>query len=143
MFAGRFLRGIDGNHRIVLPPKWRPKPDEDRELFVVPTVGRASLTVMPPEGIQRIYEKLDSLKLGDAERWDFIRLYGSQMESTRCDGQGRMTLSREHIQHAGLDGEVLLVGLINQFEIWDPRRFAELEEMRRPGFEETARQLGI
>ena len=142
-FAGRFLRGMDDNHRIILPAKWRNRSGSELELYVVPTVARASLTVMPPEGVDRLNEKLDTLGLGDAERWDFIRHYASQMEATRCDGQGRMTLSREHIQHAGLDGEVLLVGMIARFEIWKPKTYEAFDRERRGTFEQTALRLGF
>ena len=143
LFAGKSLRGMDGNNRIILPAKWRNRSGGDLDLYVVPTVGRSSLTVMPPEGVDRLYEKLDTLKLGDAERWDFIRLYTSEMEPTRCDGQGRMTLSREHIQYAGLDGEALLVGMISRFEIWRPDRYETFDREHRSGFEQTALRLGI
>lgn len=142
-FTGRSLRGMDENHRIILPAKWRDRSRREVVLYVGPTVARPSLTVLPADAVDRLYEKLDTLGLGDAERWDFIRHYASEIEATRCDGQGRMTLTREHIQHAGLDGEVLLVGMIARFEIWNPKTYEAFYRERRSTVEQTALRLGF
>lgn len=143
LFAGKALRGLDGNNRIILPAKWRDRSGKGQDLYVVPTVARSSLTVLPVDGVQRLYDKLDGLTIGDAERWDFIRLFASEMEPTRCDAQGRMTLDREHVLYAGLDGDALLVGMISRFEIWNPQAYADFDKDSRPGFQETAVRLGI
>jgi len=46
------------------------------------------------------------------------------------DDQGRVTLTQELIEFAGLSERVLFVGLDKKFEIWDPERFERVREER-------------
>jgi MraZ protein len=59
------------------------------------------------------------------EREQFsVALYGTS-ETLKVDGEGRVVLSEELKNHAGIADTVAFVGLGHKFQIWEPSRFRE------------------
>jgi MraZ protein len=57
------------------------------------------------------------------------RRFFSHSESTDLDSAGRVRLSRQLIEHAGLDGRCIVTGMGDRLEIWGPDEwYAEDEE---------------
>jgi MraZ protein len=63
----------------------------------------------------------------DAEGWRRVYL-GSAMD-VDIDAGSRVLLSPELRAWAGLDKDLMLVGMGNRMEIWDRKRYAALEDM--------------
>lgn len=71
------------------------------------------------------------LKVGNASRKlrDFRRLVIGSAEELSLDKQGRVLLSQAHRAYAKLDKEVLLIGQLQKFEIWNSGQFTtDIEE---------------
>ena len=49
----------------------------------------------------------------------FRRMFVGRSVQLDMDKQGRILLPGKHREYAGLSSQVVLVGLINKFEIWD------------------------
>ena len=47
-------------------------------------------------------------------------------EDQSFDAQGRIRLSRAHVEYAGLEHDAVVVGQGDKFEIWDQARFKAL-----------------
>lgn len=99
------------------------------------------------ERFDRAFGEEDLFGLDDGES-DFRRfVYGSALD-LQLDGNGRLLLSADLREHAGIDKEVYWVGLGPMLELWDPehlraRLSAEQagrirERMRRARGEEDA-----
>lgn len=58
----------------------------------------------------------------------FRRLFIGGAEEQSLDAQGRIRLSQEHREYAQLDKEIIILGLINRFEIWNPALFKQSTE---------------
>lgn len=43
------------------------------------------------------------------------------------DKQGRIILTPSLIEYAGLDKELLIIGMVNKMEIWNPDRLKEVD----------------
>ena len=70
-------------------------------------------------------------------------LLGNATEG-EMDKTGRINLSQHLLQYAGLDKQIMLVGKLNRFEIWDANTWsaqisADVETERAGGFELTER----
>lgn len=50
----------------------------------------------------------------------FRRLFIGGAEVQALDAQGRVRLSQDHREYARLDKDVVVLGLINRFELWNP-----------------------
>jgi MraZ protein len=44
------------------------------------------------------------------------------------DAAGRLRVNDELLKHAGLTGQVMLVGALERFELWEPEQWKQLEE---------------
>lgn len=51
----------------------------------------------------------------------FRRLFLGGAEVQEADAQGRIRLSQDHREYARLEKDVVLMGLVNRFEIWNPQ----------------------
>lgn len=91
---------FDGNLRIFPQPVWAQKQDAFDALF-----HRKDIFAL---------DELDS----DLRRF----LYGMALDLP-IDGQGRVLLSQDLREHAGLGKEIYWVSVGNMLEIWSPERF--------------------
>ena len=73
----------------------------------------------------------------------FRRLVLGGAEMMPIDSQGRVRLSREHMNYAKIDKDVLVVGIGPRFEIWAPELFASNIEQNFDDVAEAISDTGI
>lgn len=124
-FRGRLHRSPDPKGRLVLPPEFR------EVLISRSSEGRAVLTTyddcivgFPLPDWEEFEDKMNRIKNPPRSVRDFRRLVLGGAEEMALDGHGRVRLSREHMQYAGIEREATLVGQGPRFEIWSPARLA-------------------
>ena len=72
----------------------------------------------------------------------FQRLFFSMSSSVvTCDKQGRIIIPQQHKDYAGLERDVIIVGVMDKIEIWDLQRWNEFEEDNSQNFENDAEDL--
>ncbi len=130
-FAGEFRHSLDIKNRITIPSAWRKGEDEAEveEFFVIPDRSNDFLLAMPPEdfrGVRKIVN--DNAALSAPERQNYIRHFYGKARQCVLDRQGRLVLPEEHCRQAALKEQVLLVGVHNKFEIWNPEAYAKTQE---------------
>ena len=133
MFRGRFYHTIDPKGRLSIPSKFRDALEEEygeKRLVVVP--NDHCLEVRPFREWERIEEKVKALPQMDPEVQKFNRLYISLAVDVALDAQGRIQLTPEYRQQAALAKDVVLVGGVGKFEIWNRERFEEYERTNQP-----------
>lgn len=71
------------------------------------------------------------------------RVYRSFIRSTvryatpaKMDKQGRIQISPALRDFAGLDSEVIIIGVVNKIEIWNPEKLKEMESSMPPTVQE-------
>ena len=120
-----YRHGLDPKRRRQVPSKWRSEKGGD-ELTVVIwrqyNVG-ACLRVLPPAEWARLRQTISSLPTGDPHKAALRHLVGSDSEQVVLDSAGRLLLPERMAQAAGLDGEVVMIGLLDYFEVWNPDRY--------------------
>ena len=68
----------------------------------------------------------------DPEVQKFNRLYISRAMDAALDGQGRIQIVPEYRERAGLTKDVVLVGGVRKFEIWNRERWEEYDRTNQP-----------
>lgn len=124
-FRGRSLRNTDPKGRLMLPPEFR-------EILlsrgggggVVLTTYDGCVVGFPLPDWEEFEEKINHIKNPARNVRDFRRLVIGGAEAMEVDAQGRVRLSREHMQYAGIEREAMLVGQGPRFEVWSPERLA-------------------
>jgi MraZ protein len=142
VFVGTFRHTVDEKKRLAIPAKWRAAAKGAQEFYVLPH-PQEHLIVLPEGAMDKMLERVDDISIGEYKRRNTLRLITGDAHGTPCDSQGRITLTSELMKRAGIESEVVLVGVLKGFEIWSPRKFDEAMQSASTDFAESAKELGI
>ena len=120
---------MDEKRRVQIPAKWRPEED-GVELTVIlwpKHQAGACLRVLPPAEMAKMKADIDAMPNGDPNKVVLKRFIGSESVQVALDKAGRICLPDEMARAAGLKDEVVLVGLLDRFEIWNPGRYENVK----------------
>jgi MraZ protein len=141
-FVGTDTYAIDHKGRIALPA-WVRRAGGARPLtrFFVNRGFDGCLDLYSPDGWERLMARLRKTRMSDPQGRAFRRAFMVDAKAVSVDAQGRVTLPPALIRLAALDREVVLQGVEDHVEIWNPERHREKVERLRetPGeFESLA-----
>lgn len=122
-----YKHGVDEKRRVQIPAKWRPE-EQGTELTVIAWPKHQAgtcLRVLPPVQMARLMAEIDAMASGDASKVVLKRIIGTGSVQVTLDKGGRICLPEEMARDAGIkEGEdVMLVGLLDRFEIWNLERY--------------------
>lgn len=120
--------GVDEKRRVQIPAKWRPaKPGTELTLVVWPKDREGPcLRVLPPQQMAKLLSDINAMPNGELSKVVLKRYLGGQSVQATLDKSGRICLPEEMTRAAGISDTVVLVGLIDKFEIWSPERYAKV-----------------
>jgi MraZ protein len=121
MFRGANAINLDSKGRMTIPTRYRASLLDDCNGQLVCTIDtqQSCLLLYPLPEWEEIELKLSRLSsMNPHERRLQRLLLGYAMEG-EMDGNGRLLLAPPLRQHAKLDKQIMLVGQLNKFEIWD------------------------
>ncbi len=90
------------------------------EIKVVITTYDSCLVAYPWLDWLKLEEQFTRIANPSSSVRAFRRLFIGGAEEQIIDAQGRIRLSQEHREYAKLDKEIIILGLTNRFEIWNP-----------------------
>lgn len=122
MFMSEYSHSIDAKGRVIVPAKFR---EELGETFVVTQGLDGCLFVFPNEEWKNFEEKLKTLPMANKDARKFVRFFLAGAALAEVDKQGRILLPAVLRQFAGLEKDVVLVGVGSRVEIWDKKRWEE------------------
>ncbi len=135
-FRGRSIHRLDAKGRLRIPSKYREVLKNHYTDALVITLLEGCLVAYPPEVWEKIEDKTESLSDVDPKHRAFMRLFISAAEECEFDNKGRILLSPFQRSKAGLNSEVLLVGVLKGFEIWDTAAWESHDEWNRSHYKE-------
>lgn len=121
MFRGATTVNLDGKGRLAIPTRYRDSLLDECEGQLVCTIDlhQPCLLLYPLPEWEKIEQKLSRLSsMNPAERRVQRLLLGHASEC-QMDSTGRLLVATTLRQHASLVKEVMLVGQLNKFELWD------------------------
>ena len=123
MFFGEYEHAIDEKSRLTLPARFR---DGLAEGVVIGKGIDANLDVYSKESwTSRVEERLAGLDPFSRETRDLQRFFFSGVVDAKPDKQGRVLVPPKLAERAGLDREVVVVGVYDHLEVWDRKVWAE------------------
>ena len=146
MFRGRSIHTLDAKGRIRIPTRFRDilkTRYEDR--FVITNLDRC-LVAYPLQEWEIIEEKLGSLSLVRQDVKAFQRFFISGATECNFDKQGRVLIPQTLREHASLEREVVLAGMLRSFEIWSKDYWDQEIKSAHDNFSQittTLAELGI
>ncbi len=139
LLTGNYRRTLDEKLRVSMPKQLRDQLS-DSSLFLTPGTDRA-LVVYTGEVLDQIGQALGNLSPAAPEARAFSRLFYAQAQPGEMDKQGRLRVPPELARLAGLDGEVVVVGLRDHIEIWDAQAWERFLNETQPTYDDLAERV--
>ena len=135
---GEFNHSIDAKGRLIIPSKFRDILGED---FVI-TKGLDGCLFLYPNNEWKIFQqKLRTLPFTNDVARVFTRFFFGSAVLGNLDKQGRVSLSSALIRFAGIQKEVVLVGVLDRVEIWDKATWDQNNADVEANMNEITRQM--
>ena len=138
MFMGEYLHTIDDKGRITIPAKFR---EDLGERFKVTKGLDNCLFVFPQSEWLNFEEKLKTLPISRPEARKFVRSFYACAAECEIDKQGRILLPAPLKQHARLEKDAVVVGVMNRVEIWSQSLWEDYSIDAEENYSEAAQSL--
>jgi MraZ protein len=139
LLTGTHPRTLDEKKRLTLPKRVREQLGEVAQLFVAPGPDQ-TLWLFTRDELERLSAKLDETPATDGDARVFRRLFFAQMEEIDLDKAGRILMPDRLIELAGLQHDVVLLGVRDHLEIWPAARWQPFLDEHGPRFDKIAEQ---
>jgi MraZ protein len=125
-FMGPFDHVLDDKGRTSLPRSFRTTLEQDERPAYL-TAKPLCLAIYPYAEFHRLRREYAELHIDSRERLERLHLGNAQPVS--LDRQGRILIPPALRRHAGLQRDILFLGLGARIEIWDRARYsAEMQQ---------------
>mgnify|MGYP001024996665 FL=1 len=125
-FTGEYDCKLDAKGRLALPAKVKSAlPDVSTQELVLRRGFESCLVLYPMIEYKKIINRVRSLSEFNEEYRRFQRSFFRGNTEVELDGSGRINIPNRMMTYAALEKEVVLVGLGNRVEIWNPDLYEE------------------
>ena len=141
-FKGSYEYSVDKKGRINIPSRLRKYVSaEANDTFVVTRGYERCLFVYPLDEWNRLEQSIRQLSATDPRHRFFMRTLLERATETQLDGQSRVTIPRELLQFAGIENEVLILGVLEHIEVWNPIVYQEYLKAQAESYESVAQAV--
>lgn len=143
VFVSSARHSLDPKKRLTIPSEWRDQVVNPASLYVLPDIHHKCLCVFPAAEMMHRIQSLRQHGVTDKKARFFARVLGSQSELVTWDSQGRIRIKDDLLGFAQLVDQVLLVGVFDHFELWNPDVFREESAMDGDSLRDAAQYVGF
>lgn len=145
-FVGQYQTTMDNKGRFALPAKLRAVVGPDKKSLLegelTITKGLEGCLSLYPKGEwQKIQGRLSSLNFTKKDFRFFSRRFYSSAGIVSPDKNGRILIPAHLIQEGKLNKDLLVIGVNDWIEIWDPIRYQFYLEQYSGSYEDVAERL--
>ncbi|GLK18808.1 MULTISPECIES: division/cell wall cluster transcriptional repressor MraZ [Herbiconiux] len=138
MFLGTYEPKLDDKGRIILPAKFR---DELAGGMVVTRGQENCLYVFSTREFENLHEKIRQAPVTSKQARDYQRVFLSGASAETPDKQHRVTIPAPLRSYAGLDRDLVVIGVGSRAEIWDATAWATYLEAQEAAFSDTDEEV--
>ena len=141
MFMSTIAGKIDAKGRVSVPSVFRSAisaqngtsqaPATSPAIFLYPSFTETAIEGGGHALMNDIGTMVERLDLFTEERDALAASLFADSHHLNFDSDGRVSLPAALLAHAGIDKELVFVGLGGKFQIWNPARFAEFRSKSR------------
>jgi MraZ protein len=148
MFRGSSFHTIDSKGRIIIPARFRDVIKAQGSNGVMVSRMDGALVAYPYDEWRKIETRILSLAEKSENMRRFRRVFIGGAFECSCDKQDRILIPQNLRQYAEIDKEIVLVGVLDHFEIWSrkswDRENIHLEkDMKKEGVRNEIAKLGL
>jgi MraZ protein len=129
---------LDEKGRVILPAKFR----EELQGGLVITRGQdRCLFVFSAAEFALVNDKIRQAPVTNAEARNYLRIFLSGASDEQPDKQGRVTIPATLRQYAGLDKDLVVIGVGNRAEIWDAKAWNDFLASHEVSFSNVSEEV--
>ena len=138
-FKGSYEYSVDSKGRINIPAKLRKYVSaEANDTFVITRGYEQCLFVYPHDEWGKLEQSIRQLSPTDPKHRFFMRTLLENATESQLDGQSRITIPRELLQLASIENDVLILGVLERIEVWNPGIYKEYRKSQSESYESVA-----
>ncbi len=138
MFIGEYEHSVDAKGRLIMPAKLR---EEIGDKFVVTKGLDGCLFAYSQTEWTAFEEKLKSLPISNKNARDFTRFFLSGAIECEIDKQGRFLITGNLREFAGLEKDVVIIGVNTRIEIWSKDKWNKYSSEENVNVDEIAENM--
>ena len=137
-FTGEYKYSLDNKGRINIPSKFRSALSKlSNENFVITKGMDSCIVAYPLEEWQiRVEAGLRELSSTSSKNRKLVRSITRFANTVKLDAQGRIQITPNLKEYADLEKEVIIIGVVNKIEIWNPVNLSKMEDIPPDDFDE-------
>jgi len=141
-FKGSFNYTVDSKGRINIPAKMRKNLSPDaNESFVITRGFENCIFVYPNDEWAKREAELAKLQQTNRDDRLFTRLLLQYAADVELDGQHRIVLTKELMEYAKISGDVLILGVFDRIEVWNPEEYKKYLEAQSKDYVTVAENV--
>lgn len=122
VFIGEYQHSLDSKNRMIVPSKFREGLGEK---FVLTKGLDGCLYAYPMNEWMMLENKLKQLPLTSKDARAFVRFFFSGANEIDIDKQGRALIPQNLLEYAGIDKDIVSIGVSTRLEIWSKKNWDE------------------
>lgn len=130
-FMGTHTPKLDEKGRLFLPAKFR---DRLAEGLVVTQGQEKCLVVWPADVFMQEAARAQTKPMTSRDARDYARILFAGADEGTPDKQGRISIPPPLREYASLERDVMVIGVMDRIEIWDPARWREYSAQAQEKF---------
>ena len=138
MLIGEYEHSIDTKGRLIMPSKLK---EDIGEKFVLTKGLDGCLFVYSQAEWKNFEEKLRTFPLTNKDARALIRFFLAGAMECEIDKQGRFLIPSNLREFAGLEKEVVVIGVLNKIEIWSKDKWLKYSEEENNSADEIAEKM--
>ena len=123
MFRGTSFHNVDAKGRMKIPSRFREMVKSDGSDKVIISTLDNGLVAYTPVQWQEIENKILTMAEKSDSMRRFRRFFIGGASECVCDKQDRVLIPPMLRQYANIDKEIVLVGVLDHFEIWSRKNW--------------------
>jgi MraZ protein len=141
-FKGSHDYSVDSKGRINIPARLRKYVSpEANDTFIVTRGYEKCLFVYPLDEWNKLEQSIRDLSPTNPQHRFFMRTLLELATESQLDGQSRITVPRELLQFAGIENDVLILGVLERIELWNPRIYQDYLKAQADTYENVAQNV--
>ncbi len=140
-FKGQAEYSVDSKGRVAIPARMRNalNPDANNS-FTITRGFEQCILLFPLDEWAKREAEIARLNTYRSEARSFVRTIMRWADEVTLDEQGRIVVPKNLISFAGLKDAVLIIGVLDRIEIWNPDMFAAQAE-QEADYSEVAERI--
>ncbi|MEY4981347.1 MAG: hypothetical protein RL174_685 [Actinomycetota bacterium] len=138
MLLGTHAPKLDEKGRLFLPAKFR---DELQAGLVITRGQENCLYVFSAAEFQAVHDKIRQAPVTSVDARNYLRVFLSGASDELPDKQGRVTIPAALRQYAGLDKDLVVIGVGSRAEIWNAAAWNEYLNKQETAFANVAEEV--